>query len=324
MIPERFTILLIPDEGTGPVRQIKLTVSTVRRLFVTGGVALGLLIAGALLGVAALPALIQHDGLVAENVTLREKLHDVEGQLDDIDATLQRVRLYDAQLRELLREVPTVPGAFGPLEPDEVEALGLAPDEDHEGWEWEAASETELLPEDLRPAEAWAHGVAARTEDFVSRLERLEPRMELMAEDMEDLFSWRRAFPGVWPVQDSVLTSGFGYRASPITGRRKFHSGLDLSAARGTRVAAVARGLVTMAMYNSGYGRMVEIDHGLGIVSRYAHNSSVFVEEGDWVDEGQIIATVGTTGQTTGPHLHFELLVDGQAVDPLEYLPTPE
>jgi len=324
VIPERFTILLIPDEGAGDVRQIKLTVATVRKLVVGGGAVLGLLIAGTLLGVASMPALLQHDGLVAENVTLREKLHDVEGQLDDIDATLQRVRLYDAQLRELLREAPTVPGGYGPLEADEVEALGLAPDEDHDGWEWEPDTEPELTPEDLRPAEAWAHGVAARTDDFVTRLERLEPRMELMAEDMEDLFSWRRAFPGVWPVKGAILTSGFGYRASPITGRRKFHAGIDLSAARGTRVAAVARGLVTMAMYNSGYGRMVEIDHGLGIVSRYAHNSSVFVNEGDWVDEGQIIATVGTTGQTTGPHLHFELLVEAQAVDPLEYLPTPE
>jgi murein DD-endopeptidase MepM/ murein hydrolase activator NlpD len=65
---------------------------------------------------------------------------------------------------------------------------------------------------------------------------------------------------------------------------------------------------------------MVEIDHGYGIISRYAHNSSVFVAEGEWVEAGQIISTIGTTGQTTGPHLHFELLVNGQAVDPLEYL----
>ena len=68
-------------------------------------------------------------------------------------------------------------------------------------------------------------------------------------------------------------------------------------------------------------GRMVSIDHGYGIETRYAHNSSLFVKEGEWVDAGRIIATVGTTGQTTGPHLHFELLIDGEAVDPLEYLP---
>ncbi|MCP4804355.1 MAG: M23 family metallopeptidase [Proteobacteria bacterium] len=331
--PARYTLLLIPDESAGPVRQIKLTTKTIRNAVVAGGAALGLLGAGTILGLAALPALVDHDGLVAENLFLREQLQDVETELDDIDGTLQRVRLYDAQLRELLREAPASPGSFGPLEPDEVEALGLDPrgvgaiDEDHEGWEdaWDEQGQVvQLEAADLRPAEAWSMAVQARTEDFVSRLERLEPRMSMMAEDMEDLLSLRRAFPSVWPVPGAILTSGFGYRSSPITGRRKFHSGVDLSAERGTRVYAVSRGVVAMADYNSGYGRMVEIDHGLGIVSRYAHNSSVFVEQGDWVDAGQVIATVGTTGQTTGPHLHFELIIGGEAVDPLEHLPTPD
>lgn len=327
--PERFTLLLIPDEGAGPVRQIKLTTRTIRRAVLATGAALGLLGAGTILGLAALPALVDHDDLVAENLFLRERLHDVETDLDDIDGTLQRVRLYDAQLRELLRDTPRAAGGYGPLEPDEVAALNgqAAIDEDHEGWEdaWDGDRQVvQLEAADLRPAEAWSLAVQARTEDFVTRLERLEPQMSMMAEDMEDLLSWRRAFPSVWPVKDGILTSGFGYRSSPITGRRKFHSGVDLSAERGTRVYAVARGVVAMADYNSGYGRMVEIDHGLGIISRYAHNSSVFVEEGDWVDAGQVIATVGTTGQTTGPHLHFELLIDGDAVDPLEHLPTPD
>ena len=76
-----------------------------------------------------------------------------------------------------------------------------------------------------------------------------------------------------------------------------------------------------MARYNSGYGRMVTIDHGYGIYTRYAHNSRLMVREGDWVEAGEIIATVGSTGQSTGPHLHFEMQVDGRFVDPMDYLP---
>ena len=100
-----------------------------------------------------------------------------------------------------------------------------------------------------------------------------------------------------------------------------FHHGIDLSAPRGTRIFAASNGEVVTAEYSSGYGRMVEVDHGYGITSRYAHCNSLFVRPGDWVEAGQVIATVGSTGQTTGPHLHFELLVDGQVVDPMEYLP---
>ena len=305
---------------------------------------LGGLLTAAVCSLATVPAALQHGELVAENQALRGRLHTIEGQLDVIDGTLQRVRFYDAHLRQLVEQTPNLPGGFGPLDEEEAAILGLEPvgapaegtplelaqgehlvEEDHEGWEeaWEHEGPRQLQAEDLRPAEAWALAVQARTQDSVGRLQRLELRMAHMAEDMEDLFSIKSAYPSDFPVDGSVLTSGFGYRSSPITGRRKLHTGIDLSAARGTPVKAVGPGTVVMAMYNSGYGRMVEIDHGLGIVSRCAHNASVFVAEGDKVEGGQVIATVGTTGQTTGPHLHFELVIDGHAVDPLEYLPAP-
>ncbi len=335
---QRWTLMLVPDDGTGEVRQIKLELRALQRALMLGGGLLGLLLALAIGAIATLPATLQHGDLVAENQALRGRLHDIEGQLDEIDGTLQRVRFYDAHLRRLVEETPNLPGGFGPLDDEEAAILGIQPEgspeelagdhvveEDHEGWDdaWEHEGPRTLSAEDLRPAEAWAQAVQARTEDSVGRLQRLELRMAHMAEDMEDLFSIKSAYPSVFPVDGSILTSGFGYRSSPITGRRKLHTGIDLSAARGTPVKAVGPGTVVMAMYNSGYGRMVEIDHGIGIISRYAHNASVFVKQGDKVEGGQVIATVGTTGQTTGPHLHFELVIDEHAVDPLEYLPRP-
>jgi murein DD-endopeptidase MepM/ murein hydrolase activator NlpD len=311
---EPVTLLIVPDDGAGEVRQVSVDLATLRRAGLAAGALLGVLLAGTVYGVASGPRAMSHTDLVAENLELREQLHEIETQLDSIDATLERVELYDAQLRDLIDQ--DLEGGFGPLDDDEVEALGLV-DTGEAGWD--EAQELPTAADDLRPAEAWAREVSARTDAAVASLERLEPQLGLLAEDLEDMLSIQSSFPQVWPAE-GIFTSGFGYRRSPITGGMKFHSGIDIAAPRGTPVVATAPGVVIMADYNSGYGRMVEIDHGYGIISRYAHNSSVFVAEGEWVEAGQIISTIGTTGQTTGPHLHFELLVNGQAVDPLEYL----
>ncbi|MCB9764878.1 MAG: M23 family metallopeptidase [Alphaproteobacteria bacterium] len=326
----RYTVLLVPEDGRGEVKQLVLTRAGLRRgLLIAalgGGLAMSMLIVAAL----SLAQLADHRALASENIFLRGRLSDIELKLQRVDQAMRRVQLHDSQLREAIEDNPRYPG-FGPLEDDEVEALGLPPDDPDAlqgsaAWpliDGEPMDDHTLgpAPEELRPAEAWAVSVEARTEDFLRRLNHLEPRLGLLAEDVEDMLSLTAAFPSFWPV-DGVLTSGFGYRRSPINNRRKFHSGIDISAPRGTRVHAASAGVVTMAQYNSGYGRMITIDHGYGVETRYAHNSSLFVKEGDWVDRGQIIATVGTTGQTTGPHLHFELTVDGQAIDPLEYLPN--
>jgi murein DD-endopeptidase MepM/ murein hydrolase activator NlpD len=140
-----------------------------------------------------------------------------------------------------------------------------------------------------------------------------------LAETAEGWRAHNAAVPTAWPIE-AVLTSGFGWRRSPFTRRWKFHSGLDLAAPRGTPIYAAADGEVIWANWDSGYGRLVEIDHGNNIITRYGHNSRLYVQEGDHVRQGQLISTVGMTGQTTGPHLHYEIHVDGVAVDPLDYL----
>ena len=137
--------------------------------------------------------------------------------------------------------------------------------------------------------------------------------------------SWRilRASPGLSSSMacERKLDLGIWLPAISHLPDEKAARRIDVAAPRGTPVYAVSAGLVHTARYNSGYGRIVVIDHGFGIRSRYAHNSSLLVRKGERVEAGQLIATVGSTGQSTGPHLHFELLIDGQAVDPLDYLP---
>ncbi len=126
--------------------------------------------------------------------------------------------------------------------------------------------------------------------------------------------------PTQHPVQEGHLGSAFGWRIDPITGRSALHTGLDFSADRGTAVFAAAGGVVVTQSYHPEYGNMIEIDHGNDLVSRYAHTSRGFVKKGDLVKRGQKIAEVGTTGRSTGPHLHFEVLARGIQQDPRKFL----
>jgi YD repeat-containing protein len=126
--------------------------------------------------------------------------------------------------------------------------------------------------------------------------------------------------PGLWPVDGGVQSSGYGFRTHPIHGDKRFHSGLDIAAPEGREIRAVQRGTVTYAQRHPGYGNMVEITHPDGIVTRYAHASRLHVRVGDVVDVGETIADVGSTGQSTGPHLHFEVRDGARRLDPESYL----
>ena len=125
-----------------------------------------------------------------------------------------------------------------------------------------------------------------------------------------------------WPVvgtSTANVTSGFGYRIHPIFGDKRFHSGVDISANSGTTIMAADAGTVVSAVYSSSYGNYVVISHGNGMVTLYAHMSSMAVSSGQTVTKGQTIGYVGSTGWSTGPHCHFEIKVNGQLVDPLSY-----
>ncbi len=123
-----------------------------------------------------------------------------------------------------------------------------------------------------------------------------------------------------WPSASGNLTSYFGYRVHPIFGTRKLHSGIDVGAGAGTPIYAAADGVVIESGWTGGYGKAVIIDHGGGIATLYAHSSQLYVAPGQSVKRGQLIAAIGSTGFSTGPHLHFEVRVNGVPVDPLAYL----
>ena len=126
------------------------------------------------------------------------------------------------------------------------------------------------------------------------------------------------------PVKAGRIGSPFGYRIDPITGHSALHTGLDFPADTGTPIMAAAGGVVVVQAFHPAYGNMVEIDHGNDLITRYAHASAVVVKKGDIVKRGQLIAKVGSTGRSTGPHLHFEVLVSGVPQDPRTFLDAGE
>lgn len=123
-----------------------------------------------------------------------------------------------------------------------------------------------------------------------------------------------------WPVRSGYISSTYGFRAHPVRNTRQFHEGVDFATKRGAPILALADGLVVFSGRRNGYGNLVDVRHRDGIVTRYAHNSANLVREGELVRQGQQIGTVGSTGTATGPHVHFEVIRNGRAVDPMPYL----
>ncbi|MDA7843084.1 M23 family metallopeptidase [Methylophilaceae bacterium] len=126
--------------------------------------------------------------------------------------------------------------------------------------------------------------------------------------------------PTLYPVEVPYTSSSFGWRRDPFLGIRAFHSGLDFSAAHGEKIMATGAGIVTMVTKEKNYGNVLRIKHGDGLETRYAHCSKILVKKGDIIEKNQVIALVGNTGRSTGPHLHYEIRLNGRALDPRQYL----
>ncbi|MGE0370514.1 MAG: M23 family metallopeptidase [Gammaproteobacteria bacterium] len=175
-------------------------------------------------------------------------------------------------------------------------------------------AEVELLPE-------------IDTPNFVKSLDQLAAEMDSREQQLRVLESFfmnrsleAQILPTGRPIQGGWISSYFGMRTDPFTGLREYHKGLDFAGKEGTEIEAVASGLVTWSAERHGYGLMVEINHGNGYITRYAHNRANVVKVGDVVTKGQRIALMGSSGRSTGPHVHFEVLKNGRVVDPAKFV----
>jgi murein DD-endopeptidase MepM/ murein hydrolase activator NlpD len=239
----------------------------------------------------------------AENVALREELTQLTGAVDVLSQSLARNARY-------AREARALAGLH-----DEPEALGMG----HGGPEDEAPLLGRFADPELRSITLHAE---VRVDSLMRTSEQQRHEYERVLQTLRDRNETLDHLPSIYPVEggDGWYSSGFGHRKDPFTGRRAFHAGVDISCAEGTPVVATADGVVARATRDRFFGNAVRIDHGNGIETVYAHNSENLVNKGDKVRRGQVIAKVGSTGRSTGPHLHYAVIVDGKATNPMTYI----
>jgi murein DD-endopeptidase MepM/ murein hydrolase activator NlpD len=173
----------------------------------------------------------------------------------------------------------------------------------------EAMVESMAVPDFVQSLETLSKQLDDRTEQL-SLLETM-----LMSRNLQD-----EVHPAGRPIKRGWISSYYGMRTDPFSGRREHHKGIDLAGKQGSEVIAVGAGVVTWAGSRHGYGNLVEINHGNGYATRYGHNDKILIKMGDTVKKGQTLALMGSTGRSTGPHVHFEVLYNGKAVNPKKFV----
>jgi murein DD-endopeptidase MepM/ murein hydrolase activator NlpD len=180
-------------------------------------------------------------------------------------------------------------------------------------------------PEDLDPTELMAHDYQELVRDMHVEINEIDQASHAQQTSFSSLFSKLEgkrnllaATPSIRPVS-GWISSRFGYRVSPFTGRREMHRGLDIANRSGTPIIAPADGIVTFSGRKGLMGKMITIDHGFGMVTRYGHNKKLLKKKGARVKRGETIALMGNTGRSTGPHVHYEVRLNGVAVNPMNY-----
>ena len=233
---------------------------------------------------------------------------------ENLDAMAQKVGEMQAKLVKLEAMGDRVSGLAG-VKPDEFKPL-LQP-------ATKAVPNGQGGPFVPAPGTSLQHPSLDGLNELVATLDvRTDQHTDLFTLIESRLFESRLArlmVPSMAPVNGPV-GSGFGFRTDPFSGRGALHSGLDFPGETGTQIMAAAGGMVVSTEVHPAYGQLVEIDHGNGLLTRYAHASRVMVKTGDLVKRGQVVALVGTSGRSTGPHLHFEVLVEGVPQNPARFL----
>ncbi len=269
--------------------------------------------------------------LRAENDQLKRQFQVVESKLSSLESSLERVQNFTRKLKAITNvedQDRPVNLALGPIPkpgqdlPSEEGAMEREPTSEMLVKE---SPFDERLPVDEQSGEL-TRDVARNYASLSVRIDRAVKQTQLREQGVLQLWetlserqSLVNATPNIKPSR-GWFTSRFGYRIDPFTGKPTMHAGLDIAAPPGTPVYAPADGIISYIGYESGYGKIVSIDHGYGVVTRFAHNSRVFVEQGQKVSRRDVISAIGNTGRSSGPHVHYEVRVNGVPVDPENYV----
>ena len=310
---KHITIMIIPDGASTP-RQFHLPKAVVKIASVAS--MFGLSVAGFLaIDYHELLKLRQNDRAIsAENEGLKGEARVLEGNLEDVKRSLRRVQDYASKLSDLtklrVKSVSKKTG-IGPLSTEEYQRSTA-----HDLRAKESGS---YLPVGLNIDKLAFRTVFEQLGSLGNSAERSAIELQQLLSTMSQHQNMLSSIPAVNPV-NGWITSGFGKRISPFTGDQALHKGLDIASPIGTPIFAPADGVIVFTGAKEGFGNFIMIAHGYGVVSAYGHNAQNMVQPGQVVTRGDQIGTVGMTGRTTGPHLHYEIWVNGHTVDPKRFI----
>jgi len=317
---DTLSLIVVSDE-TSPVRRFQLRKVLLKRAAIGAGV-----FAATLLGLSIDYVRLRVDN--HELASLRAETQERRAQVDEFEKRMGEVDGRLAKLSELERKVRIIANLPGSAAAGGEEVTAVEPEVEPGG-----QGGLDEPFEDLPPNGHSRLPAIPRDADVPQRVSLLQKSAEYLGaiaegqgDSLEELLaslegkSHRLASsPSIWPSK-GWMTSRYGYRISPFTNRKQFHAGIDIAGTPGTAIMAPARGKVVFAGENGPLGNSVIIDHGFGVRTQYGHSKELFVKRGEEVERGQKIASLGNTGRSTGPHLHYMVEVNGKSRNPLDYI----
>ena len=308
MIADQYSVIIIPKDHA-KVRRWQISRRRILSVLILTG--------SFFTFVAAVAAgFVYYRGEYVKTADLRARGEQYETERSQLISRVGELEKVVQKTEELASKLETVAGltnkqikiGLGPVEGGGKQGMHLASVNLEEAKKSpEIYDETSLKVINLKSVD-----LQEQAEDIANRLD------QVFHVKRDPTYFWS-SMPTVWPVA-GWITSDFGMRRSPMTGARQLHSGLDIAAPYGASITAPGDGVVTFSGQHGGYGRAVIIDHGYGVATVFGHTSQLLVKQGDQVKRGMVIAKVGSSGRSTGPHLHYEVLVDGVPTNPMQYI----
>lgn len=330
---EAYKLIWLKDAHARPV-QLSIPKRSVRRVVIAAGVVVVVVAAMTFDYFRLRGEKSELASLRVEAGEQREQIAAFRSRIQEVDTRLEKV----ADLERKVRIIANLPGAVGvggeqSIEEEPLES-GAGAEHTHEGdgsldsalstdspFTGQGGGDDEELSSGVPSAAEgeWLGVLDERALDLGADADERVASLARLLDQLEDKQDKLASSPSIWPSK-GWLTSRFGPRVSPFTGRRQMHAGLDIAAASGTPIVAPARGRATFVGSKGPLGRAVVIDHGFGVKTTYGHTSEIFVKAGSTVERGQKIAAIGSSGRSTGPHLHYVVEVNGTPRNPLDYI----
>ena len=299
MAKRYYTVLVVPDRSSATMR-FRVPRGLPLRLGIVAALGVAACVAGMFRYSHVMFQVNDDRAIKEENGQLRAQLLQIQQKVSQINKTLDRVQ----QLDHKLRQVSML------SDPDRNLAIGPVGAKSGEG---ELKGKALVLDPEDGPT------VSSKLDSLSAEAAKQEQSLQELQEYFEDQKSLLASAPSIWPAHGFV-TSDFGHRLDPYTAERTVHEGLDIGVPFGTPVVAPADGEVVFASTSNGYGNLLVIDHGYGIKTRYGHLSQILVKAGEHVHRGEKVALSGNTGRSTGPHVHYEVRVNGIPQNPRKFI----